>query len=458
MSQTQVILKNIWSALRGPDAFLSRVHEEGIGALSSSFAVSDFAAASIASAGLALSEFLSQNFDLASPVHIDRRLASFWFAKSIRPIGWSLPPQWDPMAGNYQTRDGFIRLHTNAAHHREASLKVLDCAPDAASVARAVSHWSAESLQEAIVAQGGVAAKMYSEAAWTQHEQGHCVALEPLIAWNEKPAAHVRAFGRPERPLEGLRVLDLTRILAGPIATRFLAGFGADVLRIDPPLWDEPAVLPEVTPGKRRARLDLRQERDRAILTRLLTQADVLVHGFRSDALENLGFGEAKRHQLNPHLIDVALNAYGWTGPWAHRRGFDTIVQMSAGLAEAEMCAAQADFPQQLPVQVLDYGTGHMMAAAVIRALCEAQNGSSTTIRFSLARTAAELSKFKIQSREAFAPETEDDLQVKVEETFWGSARRLKPPLILGDVPFAFSMPAGPLGVDAPAFGGLSKS
>lgn len=452
MSQTIRILNEIWAALRGPHALLDHVKEEGRGSLPSVFAVTDFATASIASAGLALAEFSMLRGGPIPDVTVDRRLSSLWFAKSIRPIGWSLPPQWDPIAGNYQTKDGFIRLHTNAAHHRAACLRVLDCAEDSKSVASAVASWTAEVLQETIVANGGVAAKMLSDIEWAQHPQSKALAAEPLVSWRSKTGRALRNFGHIGRPLEGLRVLDLTRILAGPVATRFLAAYGAEVLRIDPPTWDEPGVLPEVTPGKRRARLDLTQTQDRKIFTQLLADADVIVHGYRADALDKLGFGETARHSINPNLIDVALDAYGWTGPWANRRGFDTIVQMSTGLAHSQMQYAHASTPQQLPVQALDFATGHMMAAAVIRALSESQQTNCAQIRLSLARTAALLARFASTDAEEHAPENADDLQVEIEHSFWGPARRFKPPLNVHGIEFRFLRPAGLLGSDAATF------
>jgi hypothetical protein len=456
VSQTQKVLDNIWAALRGPTAFLDHVNEAEHGAMPSAFAVTDFATASIASAGLALAEFVALRGALSPHVTVDRRLASFWFAKSIRPMGWSLPPQWDPIAGNYATKDGFIRLHTNAAHHRAVCLRVLDCEADAKSVTESVRRWGATELQEAIISEGGVAAKMLSPSEWAAHPQGKAVALEPLVHWETRSSASLRAFGRPDRPLEGLRVLDLTRILAGPVATRFLAAYGADVLRIDPPDWDEPAVLPEVTAGKRRARLDLTRNDDRKIFEERLSEADVIVHGYRSDALEKLGFGLASRQLINPDLIDVALNAYGWTGPWVARRGFDTIVQMSTGLAVSEMRHANVQAPQQLPVQALDYGTGHMMAAAVIRALSEAQQGKRSSIRFSLSRTAAFLAQWPQTTGEMLLAENDGDLQTNLEMTHWGAARRLKPPLTVDGIDFTFTRPAGLLGSDTAAFDNMS--
>lgn len=160
------------------------------------------------------------------------------------------------------------------------------------------------------------------------------------------------------RPLAGIKVLDFTRVLAGPVATRFLAGLGADVLRIDPPEWDEPGVVPDVILGKRCARLDLHTAEDRRVFEALLARADIVVHGYRPGAMARLGYDEGERRTINPGLVDVSLCAYGWTGPWAGRRGFDSLVQMSIGIAEAGMRWQQAERPVPLPVQALDHATG----------------------------------------------------------------------------------------------------
>src|SRR5580700_2565244 len=173
---------------------------------------------------------------------------------------------------------------------------------------------------------------MRSAALWKVHPQGESANREPLVAAHLTSDSGTAALmSTPDHPLQGVRVLDLTRVLAGPVATRFLAGFGADVLRIDPPTWDEPGVVPEVTVGKRCARLDLREQGDCDIFLNLLRSTDILVHGYRSDALDKLGLDARTRREIRPGLVDVALDAYGWSGPWRHRRGFDSLVQMSAG-------------------------------------------------------------------------------------------------------------------------------
>lgn len=279
----------------------------------SCFPVSELAATTVGAAADALAALTASD-----SVVVDQRLASLWFAWSIVPQGWRIPGPWDAIAGDYETSDGWIKLHTNAPHHREAALRVLGVEADRDAVVRAVGASGGESLETAIVAAGGCAAKLRSCDEWAVHEQGSAVADEPLINWSSNACT---PQDLPGNALQGVRVLDCTRVLAGPVASRFLAAFGADVLRIDPPHWDEPGVVPEVTVGKRCAGLDLTLDHDRERFAELLETADVFLHGYRSDALERLGFGADERRRRNSALVDVSLDAYGWTGPWATRRG-----------------------------------------------------------------------------------------------------------------------------------------
>ncbi len=245
-------------------------------------------------------------------------------------------------------------------------------------------------------------------------------------------------------------MLDLTRVLAGPAATRVLAGLGATVLRIDPPDWDEPAIVPEMTLGKRTARLDAREPGGRAQLHRLLSQADVLVHGYRAGALTHLGLAADERRRIRPALIDVALTAYGWTGPWANRRGFDSLIQLSTGIAQAGMQAAAADRPVPLPAQALDHATGWLLAAAVLRGVRDrAADGLGTTARLSLARAAAALQGVA-PSASAARLESADASTLPADriDTPWGAADLLHPPFTVAGVEFAFRAGPAPLGSD----------
>jgi len=444
----QARLIQIWQALGGDGSRAGAVGIGGAGRLASLYDVTGLAAGSIGAAGLALAEAMEAVLDQTPALTVDARLASFWFSTALAPQGWEPPPLWDAIAGDYRSADGWIRLHTNAPHHRRAAQGVLGAHDTRAAMAAAVARWAATDLEQAVVSAGGCAAEMRAEADWRAHPAGIAVAAEPLAA-QEMFSGDCRGWSaRRDRPLAGLRVLDLTRVLAGPVATRFLAGYGAEVQRIDPASWNEPGVEPEMTLGKRCARLDLRQPQDRDRLLALLAGADVLVHGYRSDALERLGLGAAARRAARPDLIDVSLDAYGFSGPWAGRRGFDSLVQMSCGIAEAGMRWAGADKPVPLPCQALDHATGYLMAAAALRGLARrARQGGGTTARLSLARTAALLTGWGAQAAgDAPAPKSAADLAPAIEATHWGPARRLMPPLAVSGAPMRWDIPARALG------------
>ncbi|MGH7105109.1 MAG: CoA transferase [Acetobacteraceae bacterium] len=454
MSQISHALTRVtWSGAGGEPGATDEVAFMAAGGLASAFPVTDIAAAAMATAALAVVELVREVCGEDPSITVDRRLSAMWFRSSLRPTGWNLPAPWDPIAGDYPARDGWIRLHTNAPHHRAAVERVLGVQGDRDAVACAVAKWSKTDLESAIVEAGGCAAEMRAIGEWERHPQGRAVAAEPLVhTAAREPAAGPTWLLSPARPLRGLRVLDLTRVLAGPVATRFLAGYGAEVLRIDPPDWDEPGVVPEVTLGKRCARLDLRQSDGRARFEALMSRADVLLHGYRPGALEHLGFDASTRRKLSPGLVDVTLDAYGWSGPWAARRGFDSLVQMSAGIAERGMEWACAQKPVPLPVQALDHATGYLMAAVAIRGITRrVKHGNGTEARLSLARTAKLVVDHAFdREEEAFAPETQFDRSPQIELTDWGRAQRILSPVQIAGVPMHWDYPASGLGSAAP--------
>ncbi len=429
----------------------------GSGMLPSVYSVTDLAAASVGCAIAEASAYAAEVSDkeMVATVNVDRRIASYWFRGTISPRGWELPAVWDDLAGDYAGADGWIRLHTNAPHHRRAAFSVLSCGSSRDQVSTSVVKWQVDQLEADIVAAGGCAAAMRSETAWRSHPNGAEVCDEPLIDLADNGIGPVpNPTPHESQPLAGVRVLDLTRVLAGPVCTRFLAGLGADVLRLDPLEWDEGAVIPEVTLGKRCARVDLKTASGRANFEQLLSRSDVLVHGYRADALERLGFGIEQRQKIRPGLIDVCLNAYGWTGPWAGRRGFDSLVQMSCGIAHAGMTATGSNKPFPLPVQALDHATGYLMAAAAVSALRRRlAAGTGTRVRCSLARTAHLLMGGPQGDLDAAIRRPgEDDWLDGMEMTSWGPARRLRPPGSATGLQMSWELPAGELGRHAPAW------
>ena len=420
-------------ALELPHAIPEPIIEDAPARWSADFPVGALAVASVSAAAAALTAATGGR------TIVDADRAQVWFERSLVPVGWSVPPTWDDVAGDYEGQNGWIKLHTNAPHHRRAALAVLGCAPDREAVAAAVAERQVDELESAILAAGGCAAAMRNHVAWSAHPQGQTVASEPLVHW--RSIGELSSGSGPR--LESLRVLDLTRVLAGPVATRMLAGFGAEVLRVDPPEWNEPALEPETTLGKRCASLDLTVHADRNTFEELLSTTDLLVHGYRPGALDGLGYGEETRRRIAPDLLEVSLCAYGWTGPWAGRRGFDSLVQMSTGIAEKGMAASGARRPVPLPVQTLDHATGYLMAAAALQAIAERRKGRIRHARLSLARTAQLL--IDAAARGGEHADTPASTSSIFETTHWGPARRTAFPIYLNGSGPDWRYPAGPL-------------
>ncbi len=444
---SEAVLAELWRGLGGASDALERVSFTGAEhTLPGPFPVDELAAASVAAATLAVAAVAEES----APVSVDRRHAAIAFRSEayLHPIGWQLPAAWDPIAGDYAATDGWIRLHTNYERHRIACIKALGLATDAgrAAVTETVSRWDVESLEEAVVAAGGCAAGQRSPDEWRTHPQGSAVAAEPLltVADGAERRRHVPTTG--DAPLAGVRVLDLTRVIAGPIASRFLAAYGADVLRIDPPGFAEvPALVVETTVGKRRAAVDLTTNAGRDVLRALVADAHVVVHGYRPGALAALGLGDDELRSMRPDIVIASLDAYGWTGPWRARRGFDSLVQHSSGITTIGQLAHDAAQPVPLPAQALDHATGYLLAAAIARALSDER---AVTVRASLARTAAFLLALDRAGDpdRPLPPADEVARYCERADTPWGPVDRVRPPGRIRSVVPAWTRPPGPLG------------
>ena len=302
-----------------------------------------------------------------------------------RPVGMGFAP----LSRFWRTADGWLRLHGNYPHHRAAALSVLGD-----DVGTAAARWRAADLESAVVAAGGAAAAVRTQAEWRRHPQGRAVADLPLLSLRRVADGPRRAPG-----LDGLRVLDLTRVIAGPVATRTLASHGADVLRVDGPrLPDDRGGLVDTGAGKRHVVLDLSAPVDRRTVEELLGQADVVVQGYRPGALDAFGMDPAALADRHPHLVVVRLSAWGTAGPWRERRGFDSLVQAATGIADVY---GGPDGPGALPAQALDHGTGHLAAALVLGALSRQRaEGGGWFGELSLAQTAHWLSSAPSEGRE----------------------------------------------------------
>jgi hypothetical protein len=294
-----------------------------------------------------------------------------------------------PLSRFWRTADGWVRTHANYPWHREALLRALGVSGDPESVAAAVAGLSARDVENVVVGAGGVAAAVRGEEGWRAEPPGQAVAAARLVEGAEIGAASPRHRPAGTLPASGIRVLDLTRVIAGPVATRYLGALGADVLRLDSPHRPElPLHVYDGLLGKRSALLDLATADGIVRLHELLAGADVLVHGYRPHALDRFGLTPGILAERHPGLVVVSLSAWGSGGPWGSRRGFDSIVQAACGIAMAE--SADGEQPGAMPCQLLDHGTGYLCAAAALRALArQAVRGGTQFRELCLARTAS---------------------------------------------------------------------
>jgi len=295
------------------------------------------------------------------------------------------------LSGFWRTADGWVRTHANYPHHRRRLLAALDL-PDSADrreLEAALAGRRALEVEQAVLAQGGVCVVVRSYDEWRRHPQSAAVERLPLVSWEALGEAPSRRLGAPPtdplRPVAGLRVLDLTRVIAGPVATRTLALLGADVLRLDTPRLPEIAAqYVDTGMGKRSALLDVGTQRE--TFDALLAEADVVVIGYRPRALDRLGLSPEQLVQRRPGLVVASLDAWGGVGPWGGHRGFDSIVQAATGIALAE--SADGVTPGALPAQALDHATGYLLAAGILTAVTrQLGDGGSVHVRAHLART-----------------------------------------------------------------------
>jgi crotonobetainyl-CoA:carnitine CoA-transferase CaiB-like acyl-CoA transferase len=389
-----------WRDVGGDPALLRALSVTGEGALPSAYRVTDLAVASIGAASLATAALWHDRGGPPPRVEVDRAHASaaFLSERLVRIDGREPGERWAPLSGDYATGDGrWVRIHANFDHHRDAALTALglplDPTPDRDAVRGAVATWDAETLVEAIMAQGGACSPWRTPEEWLAHPQGRAVASIPLVSLTRLDNAPPQPLGPASCPLEGVRVLDLSRVLAGPVCGRFLAAHGAEVLRVSGPHLPTFEVLDIDTGfGKRSCFVDLRDEAGRETLRGLAREADVFVQAYRPGAIAARGFSAADLAALRPGIVVVELCAYGHEGPWAERRGFDSLVQMATGIVATEMAAAggieATHAPRSLPAQALDHGTGYLAALGAVAGLRRRHaEGGSWLVRVALART-----------------------------------------------------------------------
>ena len=455
------VLREIWRSVVAPDDLLDMVVLTGADpVLPSSFKIGLAAQASVAVSALAAADLWRLRSGSRQSISVDMRHAAIEFRSEryLRVGGKGAPEPWDKIAGLYRCGDGaFVRLHTNFPHHRDGILALLDCAHDREAVARALQRWNAFDFEETAAEAGMVVAAVRSFDEWDSHPQSKALSRLPLVAIEKIGEAKAEPRAQAERPLSGVRVLDLTRVIAGPVCGRTLAAHGADVLLVTAPhLPSIETLVIDTGRGKRSTSLDLRDQAQRQALRTLLSRADIFIQGYRPGAIAAHGFGPREAAMLRPGIVYVSLCAYGQKGPWSGRRGFDSLVQTACGFNDAEARTARSEFPKPLPAQALDHATGYLMAFGAMTALARrAREGGSWHVQLSLARTARWLRGLgRVENGFACPDPGEDNVAELFEETpsAFGQLQTVRHSASMSETPARWERPPVPLGTDPPVW------
>jgi crotonobetainyl-CoA:carnitine CoA-transferase CaiB-like acyl-CoA transferase len=433
--------------------------------LPTSFRIGEVGAAALAAVGVAVSELWALRTGRRQQIGVDARraTASLRSGHYLQLDGAAMPTDRNTIMGVYPARDGrWSYLHCNFPNHRAAALDVLGVPEDREAVRRAVAGWDALALEEAIIAAKGAGGMVRSMEEWARHPQAAAIASLPLLEIVKIGDSAPEALPDGDRPLSGVRVLDLTRVLAGPTGARTLAEHGADVLKITA------AHLPnlgyqeyDTGHGKLSTYLDLREPKDVETLRGLVRETDVFSQGYRPGTLAARGFSPETLAGLRPGIVVVSLCAFGHVGPWASRRGFDTVVQTVSGITQRQghLFPGAEPGPQFYPASAIDYTTGYLMAFGALAALARrTREGGSWLVRISLAQTG----RFIVgrgevpESRLANVPKEFSSEEIArwstTSDTPAGRLRHLAPVVQLSETPARWARPSVPLGYHEPAW------
>ncbi|QEL55750.1 CoA transferase [Chromobacterium paludis] len=454
-------IQHLWRHCALDPAWLPQLRLSGHGPiLPSSFALDAAAQACLAASGLAAASFHHLRSGEKQTVAVDLRhaVAEFRSEHYLRVDGSQPADPWDKIAGIYRCGDGrWLRIHTNFPHHCQGVLRLLQCEYDKTAVAEALQDWKAFDFEDAAASHGLVATALRSFEEWDAHPQGVAVAAQPVFSISRIGDAPPQALPAADRPLGGVRALDLSRIIAGPLGGRVLAAHGADVLHITSPrLPTIPTLDMDMGRGKRNAQLDLDQADGCAALRRLLADAHIFLQGYRPGGLAERGFSPEDAARARPGIVYVSLSAYGKQGPWAGRRGFDSLTQTASGFNIAEAAAAGSDTPRAFPAQALDHIAGYFAALGALAALHrQQQEGGSWHVEVSLAQAGHWLRGLgRVEGAMGLAVPALDDVRPWLEESDSGFGRLLavSHATRLSLTPARWTLPSMPLDSHAPAW------
>ena len=433
--------------------------------LPTSFRIGDTSTAALSAVGLAVSDLWESRTGRRQEVSVDARraTASLRSGKYMQMDGAGVSTERNTVMGVYPTKDGrWSYLHCNFPNHRAAALSVLGVAEDRDAVIKAVAKWNAQDLEDAIIEAKGAGGMVRTMEEWAKHPQAAAIANLPLMEIVKLADSPPEALPEGSRPLSGVRVLDLTRVLAGPTCARTLAEHGADVMKITG------AHLPNIGyqeydtgHGKLNAQLDLRETKDMETLRGLVSQTDVFSQGYRPGTLGGRGLSPEELAELRPGIVYISMCAFSHMGPWASRRGFDTVVQTVSGITnrQGDLFPGATPGPQFYPVSAIDYLTGYLMAFGGMVALNRrVHEGGSWLVRISLAQVGrwlvsqGEIPEADLKNISAeFTPE-EIASWSTVSDTPMGKLGHLGPVLSLSETPPRWARTSVPLGHHDPVW------
>ena len=459
-TETQATFAKLWAALGGTAAATDRMRFSGEGpGLPSIFKVGLAAQLSEGAAGLAAAEIWRARAGHDQTVTVERDAAAIGFRSERHAHVVGVKPEyiWDDISGHYRCGDGrWVQLHCNYPHHMAGTTAAFHAPVSRPGMQAVLNGMTGAEAEQVLIDHALPGGMLRTTEEWRAHPAGKALDGAPIVDIAPLGPAAVQSSAKPwslapKRPLEGVRVLDMTRVIAGPVCGRTLAAFGAEVLRLTPPRYPDrgPLVL-DGGAGKRNAMLNVKSPEGLATFKRLVQDADIVVQGYRPGALDAVGVGPEAMREINPAIVSVTLCAFGYDGPWAGRRGFDSIVQTVSGIADAGGRAAglKEGAPKSLPCQALDHASGYLMAAAAMIALLrQRQEGGAWRARTALAWTGRWLENLgRIDALDAPEPSAEAVARQFIDEHGpFGHVRRIGLAARLSETPGRWDLPAAPL-------------
>jgi crotonobetainyl-CoA:carnitine CoA-transferase CaiB-like acyl-CoA transferase len=429
------------------------------------FRITEASTAALAAIGLAVTDLWELHSGRGQEVAIDARraTASLRSGKYMQMEGATVSTARNPVMGVYPAKNGrWSYLHCNFPNHRAAALSVLGVPEDREAVRQAVAKWDALELEEAIIAAKGAGGMVRTMEEWARHPQAAAIASLPLMEIIKIGDSPPEPLPDGDRPLSGIRVLDLTRVLAGPTCARTLAEHGADVMKITGPHLPHLGYQEYDTGhGKLSAHLDLREQKDLDTLYGLIRDGDVFSQGYRPGTLGNRGLSPEVLAQLRPGIVYISMCAFSHAGPWASRRGFDTVVQTVSGITsrQGELFPGDEPGPQFYPVSAIDYLTGYLMAFGALVALARrTREGGSWLVRISLAQVGRWLVERgqvpEVDLKDVMTEFTPEELASwsMTSEKPGGRLHHLGPVIRLSETPPYWARPSVPLGYHEPVW------